>query len=71
MKRLINIETMYTRTRRCLTVFVPYWSDGDRLETYVHTRGVDFMYGFIYGFILYLTFSRDLVRPLIYDHTRT
>jgi len=44
MERLAYIDTVYTRTRPCLTVldhvlFVLklYWSNGVRLKTYVHT----------------------------------
>jgi len=67
---------VYIRTRPCLTVldhvwFVLklYWSYDDRLKTYVHSRGVDFMYGCIYRLIRSHTLCYGLRQPLIRLYT--
>jgi len=72
MIRQIDIETVHTCPWPYLTVldhvsFIlkPYWSYGDRLKTYVHARGVDFIYDCINGLIRSHTFSHGLVRLLI------
>ena len=79
MKRLIDIECVYTRDEPCLTVldhvwFIlkQHWSFSDRFKTYMHTCGVNFMYGClygIYGLIRSHAFSHGLVRPLIRSYT--
>jgi len=73
---LIDIETVYIRTRPCLTVLdhvwivlKPYWSYGDCLKTYVHIREVYFIYDCIYRLIRSHTLSHGLVRPLLRSYT--